>query len=582
MKAYCKKKFTFFYNIDLFGKEPEFYYKGRSKRVSWIGRFFTVLYFVIYMIIFLYKIIKMIQKVEVSFYETYAYSGDIPSINITNENFYGGFAMGQFPFIDETIYYPKVTYYKGKRVKGNWNWESKEIEIEVCKLENFDYRYRELFKDKPLNDLYCLKEPNVTLDGYAHSEVYSYFYLTINKCNITTKNGIPCKNSAIIDQYLKNNIFQFFIQDIKLTPENYYSPIQIGERIISGPAFKDLYEKVYAHMQIIIVETDQDFLGLNAFSKKKTEKFLKFEESWIISAPNQNKTYDEGFPLLEIIVQLSNNVLTQKRTFVKVLDIFGEIGGTMEFIYTVFTIISSFLTDFLYRASLIHNLFSFDIDKKLIYIKENYLKKNNIINDISTDKEPKILSKTEQQIEKKDQENLIYSNINKNSNKEIILKEKGNKNKILVKRKLLRRKSRKINSSIPLSFKNNESFESKSKNILNQKSNNVEINNKITMNDINVGKEKEIIKRTTTIIDKIVISKFSIFLCLPCIRKRKNLNNYLLDEAIKIIVEKLDIMNIFKKLYKDEKIQEKYKVDNVIDMSDECKQKINEYKIKTV
>ena len=185
---------------------------------------------------------------------------------------------------------------------------------------------------------------------------------------------------------------------------------------------------------------------------------------------------------------------------------------------------------------------------------------------------------------KKDQDNLIHSNINKNSNKEIILKEKGNENKVLVSRKMkvLRRKSRKIKTSIPSSFRGNESLESKSKNNLNQKSKNEEINNKITMNDINVGKEKEIKKRRTILIDKIVISKFSIFLCLPCMRKRKNLNNYLLDEALKIIVEKLDILNIFRKLYRDEKIQEKFKVENIIDMSDECKQKINEYKCKTV
>ena len=47
-------------------------------------------------------------------------------------------------------------------------------------------------------------------------------------------------------------------------------------------------------------------------------------------------------------------------------------------------------------------------------------------------------------------------------------------------------------------------------------------------------------------------------------------------------MEKLDILNIFRKLYRDEKIQEQFKFDNIIDMSDECKQKINEYKCKTV
>ena len=438
MKVFFKKRFSFIYNVDLFGKEPEFYYKGRSKRVSWIGRFFTFAYFVIYVIIFLYKFIKMIQKEDISFYETYAYSGDIPSIDITNKNFYGGFALGQIPFIDETIYYPKVEYLKGKRVNGIFNWESKEIiEVEVCKLENFDSRYRELFKDKPLNNLYCLKDPNVTLDGYTHSEVYSYFYVTLHKCNITTKYGIPCQNSTVIDKYLERNVFQFFIQDIELTPQNYFSPIQTGQRIIVGPAFKNLYQQVYTYMQIIIVETDQDFLGLNAFSKIKTEKFLKYDESWITSSPNTNRTYDEGYPLLEINVQLSNAVLTQRRTFVKLLDIFGEIGGTMEFIYTVFNIISSFLTEFLYRASLIHNLFSFDIEKKIIYIKENRQKSNITINDISKEKESKIFTKDEQQATKKTHEKLKYSNIKENNNNnEIMLIEKGKEKKDLVTKKM--------------------------------------------------------------------------------------------------------------------------------------------------
>ena len=43
---------------------------------------------------------------------------------------------------------------------------------------------------------------------------------------------------------------------------------------------------------------------------------------------------------------------------------------------------------------------------------------------------------------------------------------------------------------------------------------------------------------------------------------------------MKIIVEKLDIMNIFNRVYKDEKIQERMNFED-IEMSDECKQKID-------
>ena len=575
MNFYFKKKLSIIYNFDLFGKEPELYYKGRVKKASWIGTFFTVLYFVLYIIIFLYKFIKMVKKEEVTFYETYAYSGDTPSINVTNENFYGGFALGQIPFIDETIYYPKVIYYKGIREKGEWKWIEQELEIEVCKLEYFDYRFRELFKDKPLNNLYCIKKINVTLDGYTYSEVFSYFYVTFFKCYNQTKDGIPCKNSTIIDKYLETTALQFYIQDIELTPQNYKSPIQISQKIITGPAFKHLYQKIYTYMQIVIIETDQDYIGLNSFSKKKTEKFLKYDESWIISAPNENMDYDFGYPLLEVNVQLSEKVLTQRRTFVKLIEIFGEIGGSMEFIFTIFNIFSSFLTDFLYKISLVNHLFIFNIDKKIIYIKDNNIIANNKMNNIKSEKNTSNMSK----IENINQENLINSKI-KTHNKKI----NSNKNETLLIGREIKipnrnnKRAKTLNSYFSSSSRKYEICEEINKNAYKKEG----ISNNKTTNELecDLSKEKEIKNEQKEIIDKIKINKFYFIFCFICVRKRKNINNYLLTEAIKIILEKLDIMNIFKRMFKDEKILEKNKNYFLIEMTEECKQKINEYKYK--
>ena len=70
-------------------------------------------------------------------------------------------------------------------------------------------------------------------------------------------------------------------------------------------------------------------------------------------------------------IELSEKVLTQKRT-IKLIDIFGEIWGIMEFIFTIFSIISSFLTDKLYITSLINNL-SFS-ETALIFEQEIHLK----------------------------------------------------------------------------------------------------------------------------------------------------------------------------------------------------------------
>ena len=51
------KKFSFIKEIDLFGKEPEIYYKGKPKNTTIIGRVFTWLYIFIYIAFFIYKIL---------------------------------------------------------------------------------------------------------------------------------------------------------------------------------------------------------------------------------------------------------------------------------------------------------------------------------------------------------------------------------------------------------------------------------------------------------------------------------------------------------------------------------------------
>jgi len=52
--------------------------------------------------------------------------------------------------IDPTIYFPVVYYYEGYRENGVMKWkEPYEImELEICQLEKFGEKYRDIFKNK--------------------------------------------------------------------------------------------------------------------------------------------------------------------------------------------------------------------------------------------------------------------------------------------------------------------------------------------------------------------------------------------------------------------------------------------------
>ena len=137
---------NFLYDIDMFGKEPQLYYKSDQKKHSITGIFFSILLIIITIIFFIFKLVKLINKTSLTFSETSQYLEEPPSIKINKDNFYGGFALEHpityDPIIDERIYYPKAYFKKQKRNGHNWDLDIKELELEPCKLENFGEKFK--------------------------------------------------------------------------------------------------------------------------------------------------------------------------------------------------------------------------------------------------------------------------------------------------------------------------------------------------------------------------------------------------------------------------------------------------------
>ena len=554
----CHSKFKFLYEMDLFGKSPELYYKGKAKKPSKFGLILTIVYILLYISFLVYKLIRMFKRTDVTFYDTYAYNG-LPSIKLTNEEFYGGFSMGYL--VDETLYYPKVQFVSMVRINGAWNTTTTELETEICKLEKFGSKYREIFKNQPLNNLYCLKNVNFTLEGYSNLERYSYINIQVYPCINYTKDGRQCKDKLIIQKFFAANYIEFKMQDNLLTPEIYETPVKPLEKDITAPVFLQIYQKIYAYIQIVILETDEDLTGLNFFAKNKIEQYPKYEESMLIAVPPSGNILETGGAVSDVTLQLSAKVLTQKRKYVTLIDVLGDVGGLMEILWTFLNIISSFISEMLYEKSLVNNLFSFDIDKKTIILKKEG-KNNKELNNIQ-------------------KEDTLKININELKKDDIEFYPKEiTYQRSLNSRKLNKRKKKiSIIKQIP-SPKNSDEIKSKETmkinelNVVTQKYSNYDNSNFVKSEDLIKEKESEE-KGKRNIIERIKFNKC----CFCFLSKRKNIPKILFEEATKIIIEKLDIMNLFNKLYIVEIIQEKYNIEGkFIEMSDICRQDLNNYK----
>jgi len=306
----------------------------------------------------------MIKRKDVVFYDSYAYDKEIPSINLTKENFNGAFTVGGL--IDETLYYIKAYYIKKV---NNVKIEEDQLEIETCNIEKFGTEYMELFKDEPLNKSYCLKNVNQTLEGYSYLDRFSYFNLQIFPCVNQTRDGRSCKDFNTIYNFFIKNKVEFKMQDNMLTPEDYKIPVKPSKKDMTCPIFLHLYQQTYSYILIVRVETDEDITGINLNPKNNVEIFTKYQDSFVITSPGSDDILKTGGPVCDLTLQLAANVLTQRRNYKTLLDVMEEVGGLMEFIYAFFQIILSIIVNELYEKSLINNLFSFDIQEKSLCLK---------------------------------------------------------------------------------------------------------------------------------------------------------------------------------------------------------------------
>ena len=297
MKCLCNLRCKLIKDVDMFGKDQELYYKGKSKKTSWIGRILSFSFIIIYFAFFVYKLIRMLKKTDCTFYDSFTYAPEPPSVKITNENFYGGFAL-EDPitydvFIDEGIYIPKAYFKRAERQGESYDWQVKELELEPCKLEKFGSIYQEKFKAKDLKNYYCFKEMDFVLEGHFSYDMYSFFYIQFFPC-VNTSTKQDCKPLEVIDYYLKNTFVSFQLQDIELTPNNYKTPIRPRNVDIYSTVGKKLFQEIHAFFQVVDIQTDMDWIGFDEFENFKSEVYLKYDE--MISMRNiiETNIYETG------------------------------------------------------------------------------------------------------------------------------------------------------------------------------------------------------------------------------------------------------------------------------------------------
>ena len=594
--------FQLFKELDLFGKEPDLYYKGKQRKTTWMGRICTWLYVFIYIFFFIYKLIRMFKRMDVSFSETNNSSGGLPKIHLDKNLFTYGLALSNdwgLPVKDETIYFPEA-YLVGKRtVNGGVEPINVSIPFGECKLDDFGQNFQKFTEKMPfLDQYYCFKNFDIDFEGYSSAENFTSIIINIRKCVGQSPNGKPCKNETEINNSLNRKNLLFFSEDFDLTPYNYEKPVKEKLTINACPIRLDQFQTFVGYYQLVNIETENNLFGFETFSDIKVEKYIIYHSALIMS-------YEmiKGQPIVMTYnIMLKENSLTNQRSYTQLIDILGDVGGLMEVIESIFGVFCIFVTDILYDKTMVNNLFSFNLNTNMVKIKTKPKgwNTNNPNDSNSNTHSNKTLI-----FNNNNHNNGNDYNYNNNNNEDFSEKKtlefpkkpppkpiesNTNKTKLNLKKSIKHESAFNNNSSERTSYiiKSTVKIPKKSFFKNNNPKNEVYKDNGFDLKELNINindvkiydNEKQVtdkIFQQNRIIKKIDTNIFCTYFCFCCVRKRQNFGNALLDEAMGIITDKLDIFNMFRNFYYIDEMKAKTNYEyKEFEMSSECKDKLKD------
>ena len=468
-------KFDYLF-FDMYSKRASFFYNNQEKIGSNLGLFLSIIYILILLILFIYYIILLLERKEIKVYDSTIYAQEIPSINVDSNNLYFAFGL-EDPitnnrFIDESIYYPQILYIDRIKINGEFITIKKEIlDFEICKKENFGEIYQHFFIKDELKNSYCLKNFNYSLilSGGFKYEKMSYIRIKIFPCKNSTENNNHCKSQEEIDFFLTNGYFSILIKDFGLNPSNYSFPVIPTLQDLFITVDKRLYTNLIINFGVTEVQTDKGIINRDF----DTKNYLQFRKDIQTFSFLDEEEYLKGKEICIVQIRLDDTIFIQKRTYIKLSEIFSRIGGYMQLLYTIFSLICFLINKFNIELKIINNIFNFDLKNNKMSLKFQKLKDFDS-SEILSNKKNLIFSSRltlnnikESNFENKNKNNLIlkdYSNtpsfLNNSCNKKMndtqSIQIDINKNKIIFNNDNKKQKIN-INKKFNL-FKNKENY----------------------------------------------------------------------------------------------------------------------------
>ena len=342
--------------LDLYGFKPQLFIGGYERNGSLLGLISTIASIIMCISISIYFFLKLFSTNEFTVITSEITPEGIESIELSNNTFYFNFALEDpityKPFIDESIYYPKIYYKLAQRdVNEGFIWIEKILDYGPCELNDFGKNYHKFFISHNLSNYYCIKNLNETIKGVFHKNEYSFVFVELFQCkNSSEKNN--CKSQSQIDYYLDGTFISIEFQGLTIDPNNYFHPNLPTLSEYYTTISHNFFKEIHIYFKEILVQTDKGWI----FPNIDTEKYAQYDHTEdMISLKSAQKGN-----FLEFSMKYSDKVQRYIRTYTKAQTVISNIGGFIKFIQSGFWIIGYIFVENKVYQKIINKLFYFE------------------------------------------------------------------------------------------------------------------------------------------------------------------------------------------------------------------------------
>ena len=368
------------FNFDIYSKRTSFFFNNQEKISSYFGFFLTLVYILASISLFIYQIVIAIRREELNVYDSTIYAQEMPSMTVDSDQLYFAFGLEDPKtsnrFIDDSIYIPKIVFIDKIKINDEFvTAEQRTLEYEKCNVEKFGENYQHLFIKDELNNSYCLKDLNlnVTFAGGYKYERMTYIRIRIYPCVNSTENNNSCKSQEEIDNYMSSGFFSIILKDFGLNPSNYSFPVVPTLQDLYTTIDKKIKKNYILNFGITEIQTDKGIVNENI----KVKKYLQYRKELQTFTFRDEQDYYSGKSVILVQLKLDDTIHVQKRSYIKISDVFSRIGEYMQLLNTVFLLLTSIVNKLHSELKIINSIFSFNLKKNKVILKFQTFKASN-------------------------------------------------------------------------------------------------------------------------------------------------------------------------------------------------------------